>query len=122
MAPALELSGASSDGRRCGRQPAPDATRRPNRRRRLATGGCERGAAGATLGSPQSSGACHERRQRPDHLPTTSPAPGRSILSIPRSTGVRQDGEDYVLDGELTLKAISKPISLHLEIEAVLNP
>ena len=33
-----------------------------------------------------------------------------------RSTGVRQDGEDYVLDGELTLKTITKPISLRLEL------
>jgi polyisoprenoid-binding protein YceI len=33
-----------------------------------------------------------------------------------RSTGVRQDGEDYLLDGELTLKAITKPISLRLEL------
>jgi polyisoprenoid-binding protein YceI len=33
-----------------------------------------------------------------------------------RSTGLRQDGEDYLLDGELTLKTITKPISLHLEL------
>jgi polyisoprenoid-binding protein YceI len=33
-----------------------------------------------------------------------------------RSTGVRRDGEDYVLDGELTLKSITKPISLRLEL------
>src|ERR1700681_5099135 len=33
-----------------------------------------------------------------------------------RSTGVRRDGEDYVLDGELTLKAITNPISLRLEL------
>jgi polyisoprenoid-binding protein YceI len=33
-----------------------------------------------------------------------------------RSTGVRQDGEDYVLDGELTLKTVTKPISLRLEL------
>ena len=33
-----------------------------------------------------------------------------------RSTGVRQDGEDYLLDGELTLRAITKPISLRLEL------
>ena len=32
-----------------------------------------------------------------------------------RSTGVRRDGEDYVLDGEVTLKAITRPISLRLE-------
>src|ERR1700738_5050236 len=33
-----------------------------------------------------------------------------------RSTGVRRDGQDYVLDGELTLKAITRPISLRLEL------
>jgi polyisoprenoid-binding protein YceI len=33
-----------------------------------------------------------------------------------RSTGVRRDGDDYVLDGELTLKAVTKPISLHVEL------
>src|SRR5256885_17006798 len=32
-----------------------------------------------------------------------------------QSTGVRQDGEEYVLDGELTLKTVTKPISLRLE-------
>ena len=32
-----------------------------------------------------------------------------------RSTGIRQDGEDYVLDGELTLRSITQPISLRLE-------
>src|SRR3954462_12002650 len=33
-----------------------------------------------------------------------------------RSTGVRIDGDDFVLDGELTLKGITKPVSLHLEL------
>src|SRR3954462_7764503 len=33
-----------------------------------------------------------------------------------RSTGVRQDGSDYVLDGELTLRGITKPVSLDLEL------
>ena len=28
-----------------------------------------------------------------------------------RSTGVRRDGEDYVLDGELSLKATTRPIT-----------
>ncbi len=32
-----------------------------------------------------------------------------------RSTGIRPDGEDYVLDGELTLKGKTLPVSLHLE-------
>jgi polyisoprenoid-binding protein YceI len=33
-----------------------------------------------------------------------------------RSTGVRPDGEDFVLDGELTLRGITKNVPLKLEI------
>ncbi len=33
-----------------------------------------------------------------------------------RSTGVRVDGEDFVLDGELTLKGVTKPVALRLEL------
>src|SRR3984893_18244645 len=33
-----------------------------------------------------------------------------------RSTRVRRDGEDYMVDGELTLKSITKPISLRLQL------
>ena len=33
-----------------------------------------------------------------------------------RSTRMRRDGEDYMVDGELTLKSITKPISLRLEL------
>ena len=33
-----------------------------------------------------------------------------------RSTAVRLDGDDYVLDGELTLKGVTKPVSLRLEL------
>ncbi|MEY2433985.1 MAG: hypothetical protein QOC92_3710 [Acidimicrobiaceae bacterium] len=33
-----------------------------------------------------------------------------------RSTGIRVDGSDYVLDGELTLKGVTKPVSLRLEL------
>jgi len=33
-----------------------------------------------------------------------------------RSTGVRVDGDDFVLDGELTLKGVPKPRSLPLEL------
>jgi len=32
------------------------------------------------------------------------------------STGVRADGNDFVLDGDLTLKNITKPVSLNLEL------
>ena len=37
------------------------------------------------------------------------------------STGVRSDGDDYVLDGEFTLKGVTKPIQLKLEFNGV-NP
>ncbi|OBK73815.1 YceI family protein [Mycobacterium sp. 1274761.0] len=37
------------------------------------------------------------------------------------STGLRQNGENYVLDGDFTLKGITKPISLELEFNGV-NP
>src|SRR5256714_2604433 len=33
-----------------------------------------------------------------------------------RSTGVRVDGDDFVLDGELTLKGVTKPVALRLEV------
>ncbi len=33
-----------------------------------------------------------------------------------RSTGVRRDGEDYVLDGELTLKGVTRSVPLTLEL------
>ena len=33
-----------------------------------------------------------------------------------RSSGVRRDGDDYVLDGELTLKGVTQPVPLKLEV------
>lgn len=33
-----------------------------------------------------------------------------------RSTGIRADGDDYLLDGELTLKGVTLPVSLHLQV------
>ncbi len=33
-----------------------------------------------------------------------------------RSTGIRPDGEDFVVDGELTLKGVTKPAELHVEL------
>ncbi|OLT04926.1 hypothetical protein BJF90_20930 [Pseudonocardia sp. CNS-004] len=33
-----------------------------------------------------------------------------------RSTGVRTDGGDLVVDGELTLKGVTRPVSLELEV------
>jgi polyisoprenoid-binding protein YceI len=38
-----------------------------------------------------------------------------------RSTSVRANGENYVLDGEFTLKGVTKPVSLDLEFNGV-NP
>ena len=38
-----------------------------------------------------------------------------------RSTSVRANGDNYVLDGEFTLKGITKPVSLDLEFNGV-NP
>lgn len=35
------------------------------------------------------------------------------------STGVRADGERYVLDGDFTLKGVTKPVSLDLEFNGV---
>lgn len=36
-----------------------------------------------------------------------------------RSTGVRQDGADYVVDGELSLKGVTRPVSLAVEVGGV---
>ncbi|MGV0793422.1 YceI family protein [Mycolicibacterium sp. XJ1819] len=37
------------------------------------------------------------------------------------STAVRPDGDDYILDGDLTIKGITKPVSLALQFNGV-NP
>lgn len=36
-----------------------------------------------------------------------------------RSTGIRQDGDDYVLDGELTIRDVTRPVSLKVEFGGV---
>jgi polyisoprenoid-binding protein YceI len=33
-----------------------------------------------------------------------------------RSTGIRPDGEDYLLDGDLTLRGVTKPVTFRLEV------
>ena len=33
-----------------------------------------------------------------------------------RSTGIRRDGEDFVIDGELTIRGVTRPVSLKFEI------
>lgn len=34
-----------------------------------------------------------------------------------RSTGIREDGDDFLLDGELTIKGNTRPVTLELEFE-----
>ena len=45
------------------------------------------------------------------------------ILQYPtmefRSTGIRPNGSDYYLDGELTIKGVTKPVTLELEFNGV---
>lgn len=36
-----------------------------------------------------------------------------------RSTGVRADGDNYVVDGELTLHGVTRPVALNLEFNGV---
>jgi polyisoprenoid-binding protein YceI len=36
-----------------------------------------------------------------------------------KSTGIRPNGSDYLLDGELTIKGVTKPITLDLEFNGV---
>jgi polyisoprenoid-binding protein YceI len=36
-----------------------------------------------------------------------------------RSTGIRPDGDDYVVDGELTLHGVTRPVALALEVGGV---
>ena len=38
-----------------------------------------------------------------------------TVMSF-RSTGVRNHGEDWVVEGDLTIKGITKPVTLHLEL------
>jgi polyisoprenoid-binding protein YceI len=33
-----------------------------------------------------------------------------------RSTGIRPDGEDYLLDGDLTLRGVTRPVTFRLEV------
>jgi len=38
-----------------------------------------------------------------------------------RSTGVRQDGDDFLLDGELTLRGVTKPVTLRGEFGGIIT-
>lgn len=40
-----------------------------------------------------------------------------------RSTGVRRDGDDWIVDGELTIKGVTRPVTLEVEFEGgVIDP
>jgi polyisoprenoid-binding protein YceI len=55
--------------------------------------------------------------QRDDHLRS---ADFFDIANTPtmtyRSTGIRQDGDDYVVDGELTLRGVTREVPLKVEL------
>lgn len=56
-------------------------------------------------------------RQRDDHIRSADFFEVEKYpTSTYRSTGVRRDGDDFVIDGELTLKAVTRPVPLKLEI------
>ena len=38
-----------------------------------------------------------------------------------RSTGIRQDGDEFVLDGELTLRGVTKPVTLRGEFGGIIT-
>jgi len=57
--------------------------------------------------------------QRDDHIRS---ADFLDVAKYPtmtyRSTGLREDGGDYLLDGELTLHGVTRPVTLELEVTA----
>src|ERR1700733_7871735 len=55
--------------------------------------------------------------QRDDHIRSADFFEGETYPTMTyRSTGVRQDGDDLVLDGQLTLKGVTKDVPLRLEL------
>lgn len=38
-----------------------------------------------------------------------------------RSTGVREDGDGYILDGELTVRDVTRPVALKMELHGVVK-
>jgi polyisoprenoid-binding protein YceI len=36
-----------------------------------------------------------------------------------RSTGIRPDGDDYLVDGELSLHGVTRPVVLHVEVNGI---
>ncbi|MBP2705430.1 YceI family protein [Microbispora sp. RL4-1S] len=65
----------------------------------------------------QSSSISTGSGQRDDHIRTADflDVENHPTLTFV-STGVRSDGEAYLLDGELTIRGITKPVTLNLEI------
>jgi polyisoprenoid-binding protein YceI len=58
--------------------------------------------------------------QRDDHLRSSDffEVDEHPVMRF-RSTGIRADGEDYVVTGDLTIKNVTRPIELHLEFLGV---
>ncbi|WP_197321211.1 YceI family protein [Saccharomonospora sp. NB11] len=56
-------------------------------------------------------------QQRDEHVRSADflDAENHPTLSF-RSTGVRVDGEDYLIDGELTLRGVTRPVTLTAEL------
>lgn len=56
-------------------------------------------------------------QQRDDHLRSADFFETEANKTIHyRSTGLRTDGDHFVLDGELTLKGVTRPVPLELEV------
>ncbi|WP_158889765.1 YceI family protein [Amycolatopsis anabasis] len=58
--------------------------------------------------------------QRDEHLLSADffDADNNPTISF-RSTGIREDGDDYVIDGELTWRGVTKPVALKAEFNGV---
>ncbi|CAM2939611.1 YceI family protein [Saccharomonospora xinjiangensis] len=56
-------------------------------------------------------------QQRDDHVRSTDflDVENHPTLSF-RSTGIRADGDDYLIDGELTLRGVTRPVTLTAEL------
>jgi polyisoprenoid-binding protein YceI len=55
--------------------------------------------------------------QRDDHIRSADFFDSESNRTMTyRSSRVRRDGEDFILDGDLTLKGVTKPVHLKLEL------
>nr|WP_042197210.1 YceI family protein [Kibdelosporangium sp. MJ126-NF4]CEL22812.1 Protein yceI precursor [Kibdelosporangium sp. MJ126-NF4]CTQ89953.1 Protein yceI precursor [Kibdelosporangium sp. MJ126-NF4] len=63
-------------------------------------------------------GSFHSRQeQRDNHVKSEEflHVDGHPELTF-TSTGVRHDGEEFLLDGELTIRGVTKPVTLNLEV------